>query len=177
MIFAAQLKRTERKESRCGHTHTYTHTHRLPVNLHNDRGATWGQAKDICCRGEAFRSSKSTPQSEDKINDCGNLSHNTANDFQWSINTSMPLFFLWKKKKGKVWRANSDVYGNISIHACVVQWCTGSQNGGKGDFQNTKKWTKFCASMGHCFRVLWPCIVSKVWREKTNKMQQLHVYY
>jgi len=27
------------------------------------------------------------------------------------------------------------------------------------------------------FRFLWPCIVSKVWREKTNKMQQLDVYY
>ena len=29
----------------------------------------------------------------------------------------------------------------------------------------------------HIFRVLRPCIVSKVWREKTNKMQQLDVYY
>ena len=28
-----------------------------------------------------------------------------------------------------------------------------------------------------CFRFLWPCIVSKVWRDKTNKMQQLNVYY
>jgi len=28
------------------------------------------------------------------------------------------------------------------------------------------------------FRFLWPCIVSKVWREKkTNKMQKLDVYY
>ena len=27
------------------------------------------------------------------------------------------------------------------------------------------------------FRFLWPCIVSKVWREKTNKMQQLDYYY
>ena len=27
------------------------------------------------------------------------------------------------------------------------------------------------------FRFLWQCIVSKVWREKTNKMQQLDVYY
>ena len=27
------------------------------------------------------------------------------------------------------------------------------------------------------FRYLWPCIVSVVWREKTNKMQQLDVYY
>ena len=27
------------------------------------------------------------------------------------------------------------------------------------------------------FRFLWPCIVSKVWREKTNKMQQLDIYY
>jgi len=27
------------------------------------------------------------------------------------------------------------------------------------------------------FSFLWPCIVSKVWREKTNKMQQLDVYY
>ena len=27
------------------------------------------------------------------------------------------------------------------------------------------------------FAFLWPCIVSKVWREKTNKMQQLDVYY
>jgi len=27
------------------------------------------------------------------------------------------------------------------------------------------------------FRFLWPCVVSKVWREKTNKMQQLDVYY
>ena len=133
------------------HIHTYIHTYRLPVNLHNDRGATWGQAKDICCRGKAFRSSKSTPQSEDKINDCGNLSHNTANDFQWSINTSMP-FFLWgKKKKGKVWRANSDVYGNISIHACVFQWCTGSQIlGGGGGLSNTNKWIKCCASVEHC---------------------------
>ena len=26
-----------------------------------------------------------------------------------------------------------------------------------------------------CFRFLWPCIVSKLWREKTNKMQQLDV--
>jgi hypothetical protein len=41
---------------------------------------------------------KSRPQSEDKINDCGNLSHNTANDFQWSINTSLPFFFFEKKK-------------------------------------------------------------------------------
>jgi hypothetical protein len=50
---------------------------------------------------KAFRSTKSTPQSEDKINDCGKLSHNTANDFQWSINTSMLLFPLGgKKRKG-----------------------------------------------------------------------------
>ena len=28
-----------------------------------------------------------------------------------------------------------------------------------------------------CFRFLWPFIVSKIWREKTNKMQQLDVYY
>ena len=28
-----------------------------------------------------------------------------------------------------------------------------------------------------CFRFLWPCIVSKIWRQKTNKMQQLDVYY
>ena len=27
------------------------------------------------------------------------------------------------------------------------------------------------------FRFLWPCMVRKVWREKTNKMQQLDVYY
>jgi len=27
------------------------------------------------------------------------------------------------------------------------------------------------------FRFLWPFIVSRVWREKTNKMQQLDVYY
>ena len=26
------------------------------------------------------------------------------------------------------------------------------------------------------FRFLWPCIVSKIWREKTNKLQQLDVY-
>ena len=26
------------------------------------------------------------------------------------------------------------------------------------------------------FRFMWPCIVSKIWREKTNKMQQLDVY-
>ena len=27
------------------------------------------------------------------------------------------------------------------------------------------------------FRFLWPCIVSKIWREKTNKMQRLDAYY
>ena len=27
------------------------------------------------------------------------------------------------------------------------------------------------------FRFLWSCIVSKIWRKKTNKMQQLDVYY
>ena len=46
----------------------------------------------------------------------------------------------------------------------------------------------FCTVLKHevkyveyftCFRFLWPCIVSKLWREeeKTNKMQQSDVYY
>jgi hypothetical protein len=33
--------------------------------------------------------------------------------------------------------------------------------------------TECCVS----FRFLWPCIVSKIWKEKTNKMQELDVYY
>jgi hypothetical protein len=59
---------------------------------------------DICFRGmELSEAQKARRKSEDKINDCGNLSHNTANDFQWSINTSMALFSSSsssKKRKG-----------------------------------------------------------------------------
>ena len=47
----------------------------------------------------------------------------------------------------------------------------------------TKCWTTiweiffFYWNAYHWFRFLWPCIMSKVWREKPNKMQQLDVYY
>jgi hypothetical protein len=99
--------------SRCGRT--------LQANSYNGRALPGGSYRHMFPR-RGFQRLKSAPQSEDKINDCGNLSHNTANDFQWSINTSMAFF----GKKEKVWRPNSDVYGNISIHACAVQWCTGS---------------------------------------------------
>ena len=34
-----------------------------------------------------------------------------------------------------------------------------------------------CYELNDGLRFLWPCIVSKMWREKINKMQQLDVYY
>jgi hypothetical protein len=42
---------------------------------------------------------KARRKGEDKINDCGNLSKNTSNDFKCSINTSMAFFFFRKKKR------------------------------------------------------------------------------
>jgi hypothetical protein len=90
LIFAAQLKRREQIHgTRCGHT--------LQVNWYNGRALPGGCYRCTLSR-RSFQKLKSTPQSEDKINDCGNLSHNIANDFQWSINTSMAFFS--EKRKG-----------------------------------------------------------------------------
>jgi hypothetical protein len=64
-------------------------------------GPTWGQTAQTCvsAASQLSEAQKASRKGEDKINDCGNLSHNTANDFQWSINTSMAFFFFRKKKK------------------------------------------------------------------------------
>lgn len=116
LIFAAQLKRTEQTHgSRCGHT--------LQVNWYNGRALPGGSYKHMFPR-RSFQELKSraAERGQDKW-----LWKLVAQYRQWfsMVHKYINGLFFGKKKE-KVWRPNSDVYGNISIHACVAQWCTGS---------------------------------------------------